>query len=162
MKINYEGFDYPTLQSKGNASQFSLPFAKHFCKGKGVDVGFCKDSWKFPGAVGADISDTSNDYCASNLPDDLDYIYSSHCLEHLTDWVSTIEYWASKLVSNGILFLYLPHPDQRYWKPWNNRKHLHSLYPDDVVDCMSKFGFTDIMRSERDFNHSFIVVGKLL
>lgn len=158
--IEYQGSIYPEFQAKGNASQFALPFAKHFCQGFGVDIGFCQDDWKYPDAIGADINDTSNDYHANNLPANLDYIYSSHCLEHLDDWVASLEYWVSSLKDSGVLFLYLPHPDQEYWKPWNNRKHKHLLYPKDVEDCLRSFGVSSVMRSERDLNHSYIVVAR--
>jgi len=158
--INFNGVDYPLFQAKGNASQFAIPFAKHFCKGRGVDVGFCNEDWKLPKAIGADIGDQTNNYHAHLLPSELDYIYSSHCLEHLENWVSTIEYWATRLKAGGILFLYLPHKDQEYWMPWNNRKHFHVLTAEAVSGCMKKFGFTKIHTSERDLNHSFMVVGE--
>lgn len=158
--VEFNQVKYPFFQSEGNASQFALPFAEHFCKGVGVDVGFCKNEWKFPGAIGADIGDDSNKYHALDLPHSLDYIYSSHCLEHLPNWVQVIEYWASKLRVGGVLFLYLPHRDQEYWNPWNNRKHLHVLDSKMVSDCMKKLGFLDIIYSERDLNHSFMVVGE--
>ena len=158
--IRFGDKDYPLFQAQGNASQFAIPFAKYFCKGVGVDVGFHREEWKFPGAIGADLEDHTNNYAAHYLPDDLDYIYSSHCLEHLDDWVSTIKYWSSVLKSGGILFLYLPHRDQEYWLPWNNRKHLHVLDAEMVKGCMEKFGFQKIMCSKRDLNHSFIVVGE--
>ena len=158
--IKFNGTDYPLFQAEGNASQFAIPFAKHFCKGTGVDVGFCKEGWKFPGAIGADLQDNTNDYHAHLLPRNLDYIYSSHCLEHLNDWVSTIGYWASILKPGGVLFLYLPHRDQEYWLPWNNRKHLHVLDAEVIKGCMERFGFKSILSSKRDFNHSFIIVGE--
>lgn len=156
--IEFNGKLYPGFQAEGNASQFAIPFAKKFCIGRGVDIGFCKEEWKFPGAIGVDTFTTP--YTAYNLPDSLDYIYSSHCLEHLDDWVKVIEYWSSRLVKGGILFLYLPHKDQEYWNPWNNRKHIHLLDSDNVKKCMERFGFSNIFFSERDLNHSFMIVGE--
>jgi predicted SAM-dependent methyltransferase len=158
--ISFKDVDYPLFQAQGNASQFAIPFAKYFCQGKGVDIGFHKEEWKFPNAIGADLNDKSNVYHALCLPEELDYIYSSHCLEHIADWVSAVEYWSSVLKTGGILFLYLPHRDQEYWLPWNNRKHLHVLDAEMVKGCMEKFGFKNIMHSDRDLNHSFIVVGE--
>lgn len=158
--IKFNDKCYPLFQSQGNASQFAIPFAKHFCKGVGVDVGFRNHEWKYPGAIGVDIDDKTNEYHATNLPINLDYIYSSHCLEHIPDWVSTIEYWSTRLKPGGVLFLYLPHKDQEYWLPWNNRKHLHVLEAEVVKGCMGGFGFENIMYSEKDLNYSFIVVGQ--
>ena len=95
--IEFKGDKYPVFQAEGNASQFAIPFAKKVCSGFGVDIGFGKDDWKFPGAIGADVEDTTNEYHARFIPTSLDYIYSSHCLEHLQDWVGTLEYWISCL-----------------------------------------------------------------
>ena len=160
--ITHEGNRYPLLQTEGNASQFAIPFAKKFCFGRGVDVGFCKEDWKFPGAIGADLNDDTNEYHALNLPQDLDYIYSSHCLEHVDDWVSTMEYWCNSLRRGGILFLYLPDPSQTYWLPWNNRKHKHILYNKDVSDCAFKFGVGNGWFSKEDLNSSYCFVGEKL
>ena len=158
--VQFNGKDYPGFQAEGNASQFAIPFAKHFCFGRGVDVGFCNTEWKYPGAIGADLGDDSNEYHATHLPENLDYIYSSHCLEHTPDWVGTLEYWAKSLKAGGVLFLYLPHRNQEYWLPWNNRKHLHILDAESVVSCMRKFGFKNVFHSDRDLNDSFMVVGE--
>jgi len=161
--IKFNSKEYLKFQSEGFASQFAIPFAKKLCKGVGYDIGFGKEEWKFPGSIGIDISDGTG-YHAMNLPPDkmVDYIYSSHCLEHLDDWVSAIEYWSSKIIQNGIIFLYLPHKDQEYWNPWNNRKHKHLLEAIHVKSCMEKFGFNKIFYSEKDLNDSFIIVGEKL
>ena len=95
--VNFENENYPYFQSIGNASQFAIPFAKYFCKGYGYDIGFSKEEWKFPNARGIDLS-LNDGYHANNLPDEIvDYIYSSHCLEHVDNWIDTLEYWISKL-----------------------------------------------------------------
>ena len=158
--VEFNGSKYPSFQAEGNATQFAIPFAEKFCKGNGVDVGFGKKEWKFPGATGADITDDSNDYEAFHLPYHLDYVYSSHCLEHIPDWVGALEYWHQHLTPGGTIFLYLPHPEQEYWKPWNNRKHYHSLHSIDVMQCLLSLGLVNVFRSERDLNHSYMVVGE--
>ena len=53
--VSFKDSKYPLFQSFGNASQFSIPFAKYYCKGLGYDIGFCKEEWKFPGAIGIDL-----------------------------------------------------------------------------------------------------------
>ena len=156
--ITFEDIDYPSFQQSGNASQFSIPFAKHFCKGIGYDIGFNNPEWKYPEAIGIDINDSSNDFHANNLPDNkVDYIYSSHCLEHLDNWVDTLEYWISKVKTNGVVFLYLPDFSQHYWRPWNNRKHKHVFFPDIFKEfCKSKK--LKYFCSEIDLNNSFMIV----
>lgn len=157
--IEYKGQLYPKLQSVGNASQFAIPFAQHFCKGIGYDIGCNRIEWSLPGSIPIDIA-FDDPYEAYNLPEQsVDYIYSSHCLEHLTDWVAALDYWTSKIKPGGTLFLYLPHYDQVYWRPWHNRKHRHVLTPQIIKDYMQDTGYDPIFVSEKDLNHSFMVVG---
>ncbi len=87
-------------------------------------------------------------------------IYSSHCLEHITNWVDVLEYWYKNLKDGGVLFLYLPHYDQEYWRPWNNRKHVNIFTPKIISDWMESKSFECIFYGERDLNHSFMIVGE--
>ena len=156
--IEFKDDIYPEFQSLGNASQFSIPFAKYFCKGIGYDIGFCKEEWKYPGAIGIDYS-LNNGFHANNLPDDLvDYIYSSHCLEHVDNWTNTLEYWISNLKPNGVLFLYLPDFSQKYWRPWNNKKHNHCFTPNIISEFLKDHNMKNIFVSGIDLNNSFMIV----
>ena len=156
--IEFDKEKYPILQTVGYASQFAIPYAKHYCKGCGYDIGFCKEEWKFPNAIGIDYT-MHNDYDATHLPDnEVDYIYSSHCLEHVDDWVITLEYWISKIRSGGILFLYLPDFSQKYWRPWNNRKHKHCLTREIIREFLIDHKMKNILVSGIDLNNSFMVV----
>ena len=158
--ISFKDHNYPAFQGKGNAAQFAIPYAKHVCNGVGYDIGCCKDEWKFPGATPIDL-DYPDEWHANNLPDgEVDYIFSSHCLEHVTDWVRTLDYWTQHIKIGGTLFLYLPHRDQVYWRPWNNTKHNHMFSPCDIVMYMMDNGYKNIFHSERDLNHAFIVMGE--
>lgn len=158
--LTYKNKKYPTLQSIGNASQFAIPFATHFCAGEGYDIGCNRHDWAFPGAKPIDII-FDDEWEAYNLPDKkVDYIYSSHCLEHLPDWVEALDYWTSKLKYGGVLFLYLPHYNQEYWRPWNNRKHVHIFTPQILKDYMTDRRYENIFCSDRDLNDSFMIVGE--
>lgn len=158
--FKYKGRLYPSYIKTGNAAKYVVPFAKEFCKGAGLDIGgFFK--WTFPGAI--PINTVIKDkWDAYNLPDkQYDYIFSSHTLEHLPDCVKALEYWKKHLKSEGVLFLYLPHPDMEYWLPQNNRKHLHSFYPKDIHRLLEDIGFSCVLSSDRDLYWSFAVVGLL-
>lgn len=156
--ITFKEKFYPKFQSEGNASQFAIPYAKHFCKGEGVDIGCMKPEWAFPGAYLVDP--VLNDYDALNFPyEDLDYIFSSHCLEHLYDWVDVLNYWTSKLKPGGVLFLYLPDYSQEYWRPWNNKKHKNIFTPNIISDYMDN-RYKNIFKSSVDLNNAFMVVGE--
>ena len=157
--IEFNGKKYPKFQSEGNASQFVIPFAKHICKGNGVDVGCNRIEWSFPGSFPVDP--VINEYNALNFPqENLDYIFSSHCLEHLNDWVSVMDYWYDKLKQGGTIFIYLPDYSQEYWRPWNNRKHLNIFTPEIIYDYMENKGYKNIFKSGVDLNNSFIIIGE--
>ena len=155
--VTFDNTNYPKFQATGNASQFAIPFAKHFCKGYGYDIGYSREEWKFPDARGIDLG--VDEYHANNLPnEEVDYIYSSHCLEHVDNWIDTLEYWISKLKPNGVLFLYLPDFSQKYWRPWNNRKHKHCLMPELLREFCLDHNMKNVFVSGIDLNNSFMVV----
>lgn len=154
----YKGDLYPDYLKRGNANKFIEPFAKELCKGNGLDVGGVGD-WVFPGARAINIT-SDDEWNAYNLPDGkYDYIFSSHTLEHLPDYVKAIICWQEHLTDDGVLFLYLPHPDMEYWLPQNDRKHLHSFRPEEMHKLLENLGFKCVFHSERDLYWSFTVVG---
>lgn len=155
--ITFKGETYPAFQATGNASQFAIPFAKHFCKGNGYDIGFCKEEWKLPGAIGIDEC-LHNGFDANHLPGEVDYIFSSHCLEHVEDWVKTLEYWIKNIKKDGVLFLYLPDFSQKYWRPWYNKKHKHCFTSDIIKTFLEDHNCNNIFVSGIDLNNSFIAV----
>lgn len=153
--FEYQGDTYPDYLRHGNAMQFFAPFAKHFCRGDGLDVG-CGD-WPLSGAVGVDMTRGGD---ALELPgEEWDYIASSHCLEHVIDPVTVLLHWQQKLRAGGVLALYLPHRDQKYWRPQHCRRHLHAWSPSEMAQMLRDLGFVDVIHSERDLAWSFAVVG---
>lgn len=158
--ISFSGNNYPKFQSEGYAAQFAIPYAAHVCRGTGVDIGCSKTEWAFPGAIPIDPA-INPKYHATNFPqENLDYIFSSHCLEHVTNWVEAMDYWYGKLKPTGVLFLYLPDYSQKYWRPWNNRKHMNIFTPTIVRDYMNDRGYRKIFSSEIDLNNSFMIMGE--
>lgn len=160
--IQYNSIDYPALQAQGNAANYCRAFAESVCKGVGYDIGYSREEWKFKDAIGIDMADGS-EYHAMNLPAmTVDYIHSSHMLEHYEGrFQDVIEYWLTKLRAGGVLFLYLPNCDyQKYWA-WGNKKHIHYLNPyimrqycEHLGDSITKFVVTE----GYDLNGSFYCV----
>lgn len=156
--INYKGENYPKFQSEGNAAQFAIPFARKVCKGVGYDIGCNRLDWKFDTAIPIDLTLGTD---ALNLPNNqVDYIFSSHCLEHLPNWVEALDHWSSRLKIGGVLFLYLPHFSQKYWRPWNNRKHIHAFTQDILKEYLLENNYTNVFVSGVDLNNSFIIFGE--
>jgi SAM-dependent methyltransferase len=185
--ISHNANDYPSFQAEGFAAQFAFPFAFQVCKGVGFDIGCNRLTWSLHPDEGRAVVvidpalKYDNGYCtdkevakrsgiitggpyhAMQLPDlEPDFIFSSHCLEHIPDWVTTLGYWHSKLRPGGVLFLYLPDFSQSYWRPWANRKHIHCFTPKVfkkyIADqpAMWTKGFV----SGVDLNNSFIVIAE--
>jgi len=158
--IKYKGVNYPEHQAIGYAAQFAIPYAKYYCEGIGYDIGCMKREWAFPNSIPID-KDFDDPYHALNLPkEQVDYIFSSHCLEHIENWLCVLDYWYDKIKKGGILFLYLPHYEQEYWRPWNDRKHFNIFTSNIIEDWMKHKGFSNIFIGEKDLNCSFMVVGE--
>lgn len=160
--ISHNDKVYPAFQGEGFAAQFAIPFAKHVCQGKGYDIGCNNINWSFPGAFPIDPQ-FSTAYDALNLPDNeegVDYIFSSHCLEHLPDWVEALDYWRTKIKAGGTLFLYLPDYSQTYWRPWHNRKHLHCFTPEIIRQYLIDRGWKNVFVSNVDLNNSFMAMAE--
>ena len=121
----YKGDLYPGYLNNGNAASLIKDKAEKYCIGKGIDVGASK--WPLPGAIPIQNEQHQNAYKLDNFPDgSLDFVFSSHCLEHLDKWQDALKLWIQKLRINGILFLYLPHKSMRLWNPkgpWVGSNH---------------------------------------
>ncbi|MCC6699522.1 MAG: methyltransferase domain-containing protein [Candidatus Hydrogenedentes bacterium] len=112
----YRGEDYPEYLHTGNAASHILETARRFCSGKGLDIG--ANQWPFPGATPVDDRLGENAYRLDRYPDGgFDFIFSSHCLEHLARWQDALRLWIGKLRPGGVLFLYLPHESMLLWRP---------------------------------------------
>jgi hypothetical protein len=73
-----------------------------------------------------------------------------------------LHYWCSNIKPGGTLFLYLPDYSQEYWRPWNNRKHIHVFTPDVIKDAMVALGLTNVFVSGVDLNNSFMAIGEVV
>jgi predicted SAM-dependent methyltransferase len=153
----FAGDIFPDYLRKGNACRFVTPAALMYCVGVGMDVG-CGE-WPLPGAIPVDMRDGGDAMALPHEGTRLDYVFSSHCLEHLPNPVAAIEHWRSRLKIGGVLFLSLPHPSMTYWLPQHCRKHMHTWTPEQMADIVRDLGFVNVLRSERDLSWSFQVVG---
>jgi len=155
--FEYNGKAYPNYIKEGRACDYIIPFASQFCTGDGLDIGGTLEAH----FIGAKIINTNlNDgYHATNLPKGkYDYIFSSHCLEHIQNYLETLLYWRGFLKENGVLFLYLPHPDMEYWHPRNCKKHRHIFAPQVMELALKGLGFKDLFITGRDLYWSYAVV----
>lgn len=163
--IEYKGESYPKFQAEGFAARWTFPFANELLKGVGYDIGCNNLNWALPESFERKVTPIditfNNDWDAFNLPnDEVDFIFSSHCLEHLNDWVGVLDYWSSKIKEGGLIYLYLPHRSQKYWQPQNNRKHLHSFDGEEIINYFIDRGFNKVWNGAVDLNNSFTIVAE--
>lgn len=168
--VNAESFHdyghdfYPDYLNHGNARAHIMRIADQYCVGdQALDIG-CSQ-WPYPGARGIDDQPGLNAYELDSVEDNSqDFIFSSHCLEHLENWQDALNLWVTKLKPGGVLFLYLPHESMALWRrggPWVG--HAHKWVPD--VKLVSQ-GLTDagappcLVRPGPDAYRSFCVVGR--
>jgi SAM-dependent methyltransferase len=154
---------YPESVATGNAVDHIKSFALEFCKGKGLDIG--SKYWPLDGAIGVDNLPHENAYKLDRWDDEaLDYIFSSHCLEHLSDWQSALNLWSRKIKQSGIIFLYLPHESMSLWapgSPWVGADHVWSPTCEIVTDYLKKIDLEIIeSTSEPDDYFSFYIIAR--
>jgi ADP-heptose:LPS heptosyltransferase/predicted SAM-dependent methyltransferase len=70
----------------------------------------------------------------------MDYVFSSHLLEHIEDHKAALKEWWRVIKQGGKLVLYLPHADfyPRMGQPGANPTHLHDFLPQDIIDAMKE------------------------
>lgn len=159
--ISFQDKIYPSFQSQGFAAQFAFPFALKVCQGVGFDIGCNRKEWALPDSIPIDPAMRECEWDAMKLPPFMvDFIFSSHCLEHIPNWVDVLNYWTERLKPGGVLFLYLPHYSQKYWRPWHNRKHCNIFTPKIIGDYLLDKGYKNIFSSGRDLNNSFMIMAE--
>lgn len=93
----------------------------------------------------------------------MDFVYSSHTLEHVDDMTATLREWWRVIKPNGLMILYLPHADYypNIGQPGANPDHKRDFRPQDVVAAMPD-GFDILEHQERneDMEYSFLLVFK--
>lgn len=163
MFYQYKEKTYPYYLKDGHHSQYISPIANKFCGGKGIDIGFAKEEWKFEKAT--DFCDLLLDApwndCL-NIPvgdGTYDFVFSSHCLEHIENYLDALEEWKRILKKNGIIFLYLPSLKCEYWHTDNCKKHKHNFEPKTIAEDLQSLGFTDVLYSGVDLAYSYSIVG---
>lgn len=95
----------------------------------------------------------------------MDFVFSSHLLEHIDDTAKTLKEWWRVIKPGGYLVLYLPHKNfyPNVGQPHANQDHKHDFLPDDIIGLMKDFGSWDLVRNEdrnEDKEYSFFQVYK--
>jgi len=159
----YRGELYPDYLNHGNACSFIREKALLYCSGKGIDVG--ADEWPLPGSVPVREEKHQNAFSLDAFPDaSLDFVFSSHCLEHLRPWKKALRLWIRKLKPGGRLFLYLPHESMKLWRragPWVGLRHEWTPTWEVLVPFLEQHGVKVAeVDKGRDSYWSFYIAGR--
>ena len=139
----FEGRFYPDYLFVGGASFAIHRIALQYCHGTGLDIG--AGLWPLPGAVAVDLergpgaARRLDEFSANSQ----DFVFSSHCLEHIAAWEDALRAWIAKLKPGGRLFLYLPHPTCGIWRPGSpfvGDGHKWAPTPEGVKASLNRLG----------------------
>jgi len=154
---------------------------KQYCKGIGLDIGcgsmieekgYPQENKIVPYAIGFDKGYTNVRGTAEKLPwftnESMDFIFSSHLLEHIKDYKSCLKEWWRVLKVGGFLVLYLPHNNfyPRINTGLGNPDHKHDFDPlmllDSIKSLKFKFDIVHIQEHNEANEYSFdFVIRKL-
>jgi len=141
--------------SRHNSMQFVETDALRWCQGKGVDVG--GGPCPLRGARNVDDRPDENAYAISEEDGSLDFVFSSHCLEHLDRPKDVLVECLRVLKPGGILYLYFPHPDYIPWRKESMPKwHKHNLYLLDVLSWLEGYEVLEIVQKDFWFGQKII------
>ncbi len=94
-------------------------------QGEGIDIG-CGTDPVFPHVMPFDLADGDANEILRHVQRQFDFVYASHCLEHMRDPRAAIAQWWQLVRPGGVLFVIVPDEDlyeQGYWPSRFNRDH---------------------------------------
>lgn len=166
--------DLPEVAGKrlGDGLRWIYRLAKVYLHGQGLDVGaaFFKNQYGgWPGAVPVDLSIPGSGSATKLIQADAsqDYVFSSHCWEHVADPEAAAREAWRVLKPGGLLFLYLPFPGHPPWDPALNPdcRGEHKWQPDPSsvsrLLLLNRFELVYV-EHEKDELTSFVVIGRKL
>lgn len=83
---------------------------KSLLVGKGIDIG-CGPDPIMPDVRPFDLSDGDANFISQYVSEKYDYVFSSHCLEHMKNPVTALQEWYSILKPGGHLIVLVPDED---------------------------------------------------
>lgn len=155
-----------------------------YTRGAGIDLG-CGPRKAFPHMIGVDSCKDTELFGIAMKPEvvcdvadpaaiernfnegKLDFVFSTHLLEHIEDYHTALRAWWSLLAVGGHLVLYLPHADlyPRRGMPGANPDHAHDFLPSDIVSAMAPIGAWDLVVNQtrgQGVEYSFLQVYRKL
>jgi ADP-heptose:LPS heptosyltransferase/predicted SAM-dependent methyltransferase len=150
-----------------------------YLRGRGIDIGAgsfkvlphaisvdnCVDTQMFGIQMMTDIKVQTAEDLSIFGTRSMDFVYSSHLLEHLDKPECALKEWWRVLKVGGYMVLYLPHQDlyPKVGEPGANHDHKHNLDEAIVIDWLRALGGWDIEvcdKRDNDDEYSLLLVVK--
>ncbi len=93
--------------------------------GRGIDIG-CGPWPVVPGAMPFDLANGDANHITRHVSGQFDYVFSSHCLEHMEDPRAALLEWWRLVAPGGVLIVLVPDEDlyeQGHWPSRYNSDH---------------------------------------
>lgn len=137
-----------------------------YTRGRGLDLG-CGSDKGFPHFIGVDNNVDATLFQRPAMAADLivptcekldlfadgsmDFVYSSHLLEHIADYKSALREWLRVIKVGGYLVLYLPDEDEypKAGEMYANPDHKWDVNFERIDDAMQEIGAWDLVRFEK-------------
>lgn len=118
--------------SKSFSKRLSLGHFDKYLKGHGIDIGAGSDPLVINnGSVRSwDLVDGDGTFLDGVADSSFDFVYSSHCLEHLQHPFLALENWSRVLKSGGYLYIVVPDYtlyEKEKWPSKFNKDHKYSF-----------------------------------
>lgn len=133
-----------------------------YTRGRGLEIG-CGMEKAFPHFIGvdnghhfgkgaADVVANADDLSLF-ASESMDFVFSSHVLEHMEDMGAALNEWCRLIKPGGFLCLYVPSANlyPKCGEPGANPDHKHDIYPGDIIAMLddSPYWFRQVEAHER-------------
>lgn len=151
--------DYIGETSKSHDRRVREGFFDKYCKGEGLDVGYGADII-VPGCSGWDLRNGDAQYLDGVEDESFDFVYSSHCLEHMWDVRVALKNWFRVVRHGGYLIIAVPHRDLYEKKRalpsrWNgDHKHMFLIGKAEEPDTLDLV--EEIRSSLQDYDIKYV------
>ena len=133
--------DYEGETARSHDRREREGFFEKYCVGEGLDIGYGADLI-VPGCSGWDLQNGDAQYLEGIEDESFDFVYSSHCLEHVWDVRTALINWFRVLKQGGYLIIAIPHRDlyekkKRLPSRWNgDHKHMFLIGKSEGPDTL--------------------------